>query len=80
MQIFYYPVWDRLALNSKSSFPEGPQCSKHHMTCFTYVIANPHTIFDLWLISLIFHNKETPAQRNKFTKARQLEWQGQDLN
>lgn len=58
------------------------------MTFFTYVIANPHTIFDLWVISLTFHNKETPAQRNNFTKAqrnnftkvRQLEWQGQDLN
>ena len=80
MQIFYYPVWALLVLNSHSSFPEGPQCSKHHMTCFRYVIANPHTIFDLWVISLIFHNKETQAQRNNFTKVRQLERQGQDLN
>ena len=49
-------------------------------SCFRYVVANPHTIFDLWVISLIFHNKETQAQRNNFTKVRQLEWQGQDLN
>lgn len=66
---FYYPVWDLLALSSNSSFPEGPQYSKHRMMYFTCVIASPHTIHATWIISLIFYNKETQAQRNNLTEA-----------